>query len=284
MLMLDPDQLRTFLAFAETGSLARAAVAVNRSPSAVSTQMQKLEQSVGEPLLVAIGRRRALTPIGHELVGHARRILDAHTQAFLSLKGARTEGRVALAATQDFADSDLPELLAIFAATHPRTRIDLRIGRSTEIGEALASGAADVGIVMRSQPTADEIIVIEEETVWWVGQGSANLWKDELPLALLDPPCGFRTRATDALDSIGRSYRIAATSRSLAGLRIAVRAGLAATLRTSRWHGPGLVAAPAELSLPRTEAAAFAIRLWREAEKPARHLAELLAARLLTQR
>jgi DNA-binding transcriptional LysR family regulator len=53
MLVFDPDQLRTFLAFAETGSLARAAIAVNRSPSAVSTQMQKLEQTVGEPLAAA---------------------------------------------------------------------------------------------------------------------------------------------------------------------------------------------------------------------------------------
>ncbi len=284
MLTLDPDQLRTFLAFAETGSLASAAVAVNRSPSAVSTQMQKLEESVGEPLLAPVGRGRVLTPTGHELVGHARRILDAHAQAVLSLKGARAEGRVALAATQDFAESGLPELLAVFAATHPRTRIDLRIGRSAEIGEALESGAADVGITMRAVPMVDEIAVIEEDTVWWVSDGSRNPWTDVLPLALLDLPCGFRTRATDTLDRIVRPYRIAATSQSLAGLRTAVLAGLAVTLRTARWRGPGLVEAPVELALPRTEAAAFAIRLRREAETPARHLAELLAERLPLQR
>lgn len=284
MLTLDPDQLRTFLAFAETGSLARAAAAVNRSASAVSTQMQKLEETVGEPLLTPAGRGRALTSTGHEMVGHARRILDAHARAMLSLKGTRADGRLAIAATQDFADSGLPELLTVFAATHPRTQIDLRIGRSLEISDALASGAADVGIMMRGSPLADEIGLIEQEAVWWVGEGSLHRRSDTVPLALLDPPCGFRTRATDALDRIGRPYRIAATSQSLAGLRTAVLAGLAVTLRTGRWRGTGLAEAPADLGLPQTEPATFAIRLRREAEAPARHLAELLAERLPIQR
>jgi DNA-binding transcriptional LysR family regulator len=250
MMLLDPEQLRTFLAFAETGSLARAAAAVNRSPSAVSTQMQKLEESVGEPLLAPDGRGRALTPTGQELVSHARRILDAHAQAMLSLKGARAEGRVALAATQDFAESGLPSLLALFARTHARIRVDLRIGRSVEISEALASGAVDVGIAMRAGPSADEVTAIVEETVWWAGVAGPNEFGDGVALALLDPPCGFRDRALDALDRIGRPYRIAATSQSLAGLRTAVLAGLAVTLRTGRWLGPGLIKAPPALALP----------------------------------
>lgn len=277
MLLLDPDQLRTFLAFAETGSLARAAVVVNRSPSAVSTQMQKLEEHLGEPLLAPDGRGRALTPAGQELVGHARRILDAHAQAWLSLKGARAEGSVTIAATQDFADRGLPELLALFGRTHPRTRLDLRIGRSIEISEALASGAADVGVALRAEPTADEIVAITEDTVWWAGAGGQNTPSDGISLALLDPPCGFRARALDALDRAGRPYRIAATSQSLAGLRTAVLAGLAVTLRTARWSGPGLIKAPAPLALPETEPVAFAVRLRRGAGPPAGRLAELLA-------
>ncbi|WP_136622548.1 LysR family transcriptional regulator, partial [Mesorhizobium sp. 10.2.3] len=40
---LDPDLLRTFLAFVDSGSLAQAAASVGRSPSAVTAQMQRLE-------------------------------------------------------------------------------------------------------------------------------------------------------------------------------------------------------------------------------------------------
>jgi DNA-binding transcriptional LysR family regulator len=277
MLTLDPDQLRTFLAFAETGSLARAAAVVNRSPSAVSTQMQKLEDHLGEPLLAPEGRGRVLTAAGQELVGHARRILDAHAQAWLSFKGARAEGSVTIAATQDFAESGLPELLALFGRTHPRTRLELRIGRSIEIAEALAAGSVDVGITMRAEPTPDEIATISEETVWWAAAGGLSTTQDEVALALLDPPCGFRARALDALDRAGRHYRIAATSQSLAGLRTAVLAGLAVTLRTARWKGPGLAKAEAALALPETEPVTFAVRLRRGAQPPAGRLAELLA-------
>ena len=46
----------------------------------------------------------------------------------------RADGRVAIGTTQDFADSGLPELLRAFAASPPRVRIELRVGRSAELG------------------------------------------------------------------------------------------------------------------------------------------------------
>src|SRR5262245_17236100 len=125
MQFLDPDLLRTFLAFVDGGSLARAASIVGRSPSAVTAQMQRREEAAGTALLAPTGRGRALTPAGEELVGHARRILAVHRDAWLSLKGARAEGNVALGATQDFADSVLPSLLRRFARSHSRVRLDL---------------------------------------------------------------------------------------------------------------------------------------------------------------
>ena len=70
--IFEPDLLRTFLAFVDGGSLARAASIVGRSPSAVTAQMQRLEDAVGEALLAPTGRGRSLTLAGEELVGHAR--------------------------------------------------------------------------------------------------------------------------------------------------------------------------------------------------------------------
>ena len=98
----------------------------------------------------------------------------------------------------------------------------------------------------------------------------------ELPLALLDPPCGFRSAAIAALEGAGRPYRIAATSSSLAGLRAAVRGGIAITLRTGRWIGPGVGIAPDGLGLPKVGEAEFSIRLRAEADKPAADFAQLL--------
>jgi len=277
MVLIDPELLRTFIAFVDAGSLARAAAVVGRSPSAVTAQMQRLEDIVGEPLLAAAGRGRTLTAAGQELVGHARRILQANREAWLSLTGARADGRVVLGATQDFSDSTLPGLLRGFARTHPRVRLEVRIGRSWELAKALEEGSADVVIVMGQGAEADACGSVREPMLWLGPAGGLVAAQPELPLALLDPPCGFRAAAVSALDAAGISYRIAATSASLSGLRAAVSAGIAVTLRTARSIERGvIVEVSSEMSLPAVADAMFVIRLRHDADSPATDLAALL--------
>ncbi|MBB4188144.1 LysR substrate-binding domain-containing protein [Sinorhizobium terangae] len=277
MNFIDPDLLRTFLAFAEGGSLAHAAAAVNRSPSAVTAQMQRLEALIGEPLLAPAGRGRTLTPIGEELVDHARRILDAHRDAWLSLRGARADGRISLGSTQDFADTTLPDLLRRFARTHPRVRLDLRIGRSKELTTAFDQGQVDILLTMRQAPAADEVLMLKEEMIWLCADKGLATIDAEVPLAVLDPPCGFRAAAILALEAAGRPFRIAATSPSLSGLRAAVMSGIAVTTRTARFRGPGIERAPTHLDLPPLPAAEFSLRLRAHADKAVTDLAALLA-------
>lgn len=280
MRFIDPDLLRTFVAFVDAGSLAKAAAIVGRSPSAVTAQMQRLEEVVGEPLLAAAGRGRTLTLAGQEFVVHARRILDANREAWLTLKGARADGKVVLGATQDFSESALPDILRTFARTHPRVRIELRIGRSLELAKALDEGTADVVVTMRSEPDPSDIGLIHEPMVWFGAAAGLVVEPEEVPLALLDPPCGFRSAAIAALDLARRPYRIAATSASLSGLRAAVVAGLAVTTRTARWIGDGIVDVSRELGLPPLPEAQFSVRLRRDVDETAKELGELLCDRL----
>ena len=272
----DPDLLRTFLAFVDSGSLARAATIVGRSPSAVTAQMQRLEDIAGAPLLFPTGRGRSLTPAGEELVGHARRILAVHREAWLSMKGARAEGHVRLGTTQDFADSGLPGLLRQFARTHPGVRLELRVGRSAELTQTFEEGALDILIAMRQAAEPDEIGVLRESMLWLGTSEGLTMAGPDVPLALLDPPCGFRIAAIAALDAAGRPYRIAATSPSLSGLRAAIRAGIAVTARTPRWLEDGIADVSARLALPPLGQAEFTIRRRADAEAPARDLAALI--------
>ncbi|RUY64266.1 LysR family transcriptional regulator, partial [Mesorhizobium sp. M7A.F.Ca.CA.001.09.2.1] len=207
-------------------------------------------------------------------------ILAAHREAWLALKGARAAGRVAIGTTQDFADSGLPDLLRAFAGSHPRVRIELRVGRSAELAQALQSGGLDLAIVMRQTAAPDEVGVLREPMIWLCSQKGLATRQAELPLALLDPYCGFREAALAALDAAGRRYRIAAGSASLAGLRTAVNAGVALTLRTARFAHSGIIEAPRELGLPQVPLAEFAIRLRAGADGPAADLATLLSGNL----
>lgn len=279
-MLIDPELLRTLVAFVDAGSLARAADIVGRTPSAITAQMRRLEDIVGERLLLPSGRGRVLTPAGGELVVHARRILEAHRDAWLSLAGTKADGRLAVAATQDFADSVLPDLLQMFSRTHSRVRLELRIGRTADLAGAFEAGACDILLAMRGAQNPHEIGVLCEPMIWIGSRQGLTSPDGELPLAFLDPPCGFRCSALAALDAERRPYRIAATSGSLSGLRAALRGSLAITVRTARWLGDDLALADTALGLPKLNDAEFSLRLRPDATKPARDFAELLRTSL----
>ena len=281
MRQFDPDLLQTLVAFADAGTLARAADIVGRTPSAVTAQVQRLEAMAGVPLLEAAGRRRVLTPAGERLVGHARRILAANREAWLSVSGAEADGRVGLGITQDFADSDLPAILHEFAGTHPRLRIDLRVGRTVELSADLAARRIDVLAAMRGAVEADEVAVIRQPMRWLSATGGlVGRSGDEIPLAVLDPPCGFRDAALKALDAARLPYRIAATSPSLSGIMAAVLGGVAVSVRTPRSLGNGIAVAPRKMALPGLPDAEFSVRVRAGAGDVAQRLAAVLAQRL----
>ena len=73
---LDSDLLRTFVAIAETGNFTRAAQQVSRTQSAVSMQMKRLEEIVGDALFERGSRGVWLTRKGSDLLGKARRIVS----------------------------------------------------------------------------------------------------------------------------------------------------------------------------------------------------------------
>jgi molybdate transport repressor ModE-like protein len=79
---LDLDLLRTLVAIADSGSFSTAAERLGRSQSAVSLQVKRLEEQVGQPLLDrAQGRLNGPTEEGRALLDYARRLLRLHDEA-----------------------------------------------------------------------------------------------------------------------------------------------------------------------------------------------------------
>ena len=68
--------LRYFVALADHRHFGRAAVACHVSQPTLSTQIRKLEDELGVALVERAPRKVMLTPIGRELLDHARRIVD----------------------------------------------------------------------------------------------------------------------------------------------------------------------------------------------------------------
>lgn len=94
---IDHELLRTFIAIVDNGGFTKAARAVNRTQSAVSMQMKRLEEDVIQrPLLLRQGKQLRLTSEGHTLLSYARRILDLHGKALNVLRQPDMVGKVRL--------------------------------------------------------------------------------------------------------------------------------------------------------------------------------------------
>src|SRR5215472_13943609 len=116
---IDIDLLRAFLAVFDGGSFTAAARALNRTQSAVSMQIKRLEEIAGGKLLERTSRRVALTRRGEALDGYARRMVGLNDEALRALRQDVLGGIVKLGVIEDYAVHALPPILAGFMAAHP---------------------------------------------------------------------------------------------------------------------------------------------------------------------
>jgi len=128
---LDLDQLRTFMAIADSGSFTRAAEAVNRTQSAVSMQMRRLEERLGKPVFKRDGRVSRLTDDGERLLGYARRMIRLNDETLAAFDDHELSGAVRLGTPGDYAARFLPEVLARFARSNPLVEVSVECDSST---------------------------------------------------------------------------------------------------------------------------------------------------------
>ncbi len=239
---MTPDQLLTFAAVAEHGSISRAALALHLSQPAVSGQLRLLQESFGEPLYRRAGRGIVLTEAGQQLAVLSRQfhhIWDRSRRLRLALANLE-HGRLALGASTTPASYVLPHLLASFRREHPGLNIELVSGNTSDIcrqldqfdlafieGPLPTDLAPDVGV----QPWHhDELVVIvprNHPLARHQPQGKLDLQRlAEWPLVLREPGSGVRQQVLQALQEAGVRPSIALELAGVEGVKEGVRAGL----------------------------------------------------------
>lgn len=149
LISMELSQLRTLVTVAGTLNFTRAARRLALTQSAISHQMKSLEDELGEPLFLRVGRGVVLSEAGKVAVQHAERILGEidSLRDQLGGPGRPLAGRVrAAAATQAFVYL-FAELFEGFMETHPNVEVSFRTTVSTDqtVAEILG-GSADVGL------------------------------------------------------------------------------------------------------------------------------------------
>ncbi len=159
--LLDP-KWSLFLKAVETGSVTRAAIALDLAPSVVSRHIASLEREAGARLFKRTGRGVALTELGQQV--HPR-IVALQQQAEQLADDIRTSGSTPVG---DVRVGLLPSTVPVLAGPlhaevrkrWPRVGLHLTEGSSAQLEEWLSQGRLDLALLLREEDTA-----LPDETV-----------------------------------------------------------------------------------------------------------------------
>lgn len=196
---VEPDHLVTFAVVAKHGSMSAAAVELHRSQPAISTQVKRLNEALGEPVFRRGRRGVDLTGTGAALLPFAQAMQRALEGANALRRGLRSGdvGVVNVAASMTLAVYVLPSVFAEIHRLHPQLRLRLLTRNSVDALRLLERAEAGVALVEGKLPAIP------------VDFTARTLFRDEIVLAVRpDHPLAARG---------------AVRARDLAGLEIVQR-------------------------------------------------------------
>jgi|TARA_R110002072_G_scaffold106760_11_gene233064 DNA-binding transcriptional LysR family regulator len=220
----DLISLRSLVAVVEEGGFSAAVKRINRTQSAISLQIAKLEERLNTKLLERTSRTIAVTPAGEVFVSYARRILELADEAILAVTAPEETTLLRVGFAEYLVPQHLHTLLASFRRAHPNCDLSLVLGSGATLIEAMARGELDL---VFAGPEADNGQILWEEPLVWAG--TSNLAADPtapIELVLMHPPCSYRKIAFDALAKTATRWKLSIDANSVQAVQSAIRAGL----------------------------------------------------------
>ena len=239
------DQLKYFVAIAETLSFTKAAELVPISQPALSYQVKRLEEELGVRLFDRQGRKIALTADGELFLPLAQNLLSRANEA---VKVVRNQsgvevGEVSMGGAPSVATYLVPNLLASFHQVFPRVRVYLIEGGDAHLQQRVFAGSLDFAIVSNpgSPQTLDvmplgseDLLVVTSRAHRLADQPTVDLtglWTEDFVL----PEASYHLTAQiiEACRRAGFEPNLAYQTGSLETLKNLVRAGLGVSIMPS---------------------------------------------------
>ena len=162
--------LHDALVVAQTGSVGGAARRLNKTASAVSQQLRRVEAHFGVALFEKVGRGVRLSPAGEAALASLTRLFDEAS----SLQGLLAELASERVTTLRVAASDylgeallLPVLRRLFAEALP-LRFEITTTNSIEAARLVADGLVDVALVSTHRPPGPDDVQLCRQSFFWV--------------------------------------------------------------------------------------------------------------------
>ncbi|HJV99989.1 MAG TPA: LysR substrate-binding domain-containing protein [Arthrobacter sp.] len=212
--LFDIRRLALLLEVVEQGSITAAAELMMYTPSAVSQQLRKLEQEVGQPLLNRRSRGVVPTEAGQLLAGHARKIvrqMQAARSDLGQIAGLK-RGSLTVGTFPTLAGSFLPIVIRTFKKRYPAISLSLRSARFDQLVGDLQSGVTGLCLLWDYpwNPFEDDSIrvteVFRESTVILVARSHPLADREQVRMEdLLNESWIVRAEAHPVVEVLQRS-------------------------------------------------------------------------------
>lgn len=175
-------QLAVFVAVAQEGTVTKASEAVKLTQSAASMALADLEDGLGAPLFDRLGKRLQLNDLGRFLLPQALEILGRCEAFEQAAKGELQSIDLRLGATLTISDYLMPDLMAGFLQVQPQAHLQLQVGNTRQMIEAVNQFQLDLALIEGS------CHLPQLQSIPWRDDELAVCCAPNHPLAQLDRP------------------------------------------------------------------------------------------------
>lgn len=232
-LYLDLPLVRTFITVVDQQGFSLAANELHRTQSAVSQQIKKLEQMVGQPLLNKQGRSLTMTEAGKKIYQYGWQMLRVEQKLREELFSEEITGRVRLGIPEDLATHYLLPVLASFRKQYPRIQLAVECDLTERLYQSYKANEYELVILKHEQLNVafhDRIVKTWYDPLVWVGRDAEECaaWQedDHIPIIVSPEPCVYRRQVLHKLGAAQLAPDLTYVSESYNSKIFAIRAGL----------------------------------------------------------
>lgn len=227
---LDLTALRSFVAVADTGGVTRAAAQLNLTQSAVSMQLKRLEESLGQSLLDRSNRSVSPTAQGELLLSYGRRLLTLNDEVWSRMTDQKFEGEIMFGVPHDIVYPHIPKVLKRFSTAYPKVKVNMVSSFTSELKSMFASGECDVILTTETGGAEDSVRLASLDLVWY-GAPNGATWKERPLRIAFESQCIFRPIVLKALDEAQIDWEMAVDTMSSMTVEASLSADLAVHAR-----------------------------------------------------
>src|SRR3954465_13155689 len=158
---MDLRQLEILQAIAETGSFTACGRKLHVSQSAISRQIMLLEEELGEPLFLRVGRKVRMTPADESLGQLGKRVFqdDRETGGVITCHPRELRGTLRLSGGMTVCLYVFPPLLKFLRRVHPQLDVRLTVALAGRSVQEIRGGRVDAGLLTLPVEDTDMVTV-----------------------------------------------------------------------------------------------------------------------------